>query len=40
MAGFMGIPTLVLFKGGEEIDRVVGFVPRRVLEEKLRAALN
>jgi thioredoxin 1 len=38
--GIMGIPTLILFKGGEEVDRVVGFVPRRVLEEKLRAALN
>jgi thioredoxin 1 len=38
--GIMGIPTLILFKGGVEVDRVVGFVPRRVLEEKLQAALN
>jgi thioredoxin 1 len=38
--GIMGIPTMVLFKDGEEVDRIVGFVPRRVLEEKLRAVLN
>lgn len=25
-----GIPTLILFKGGEEIDRSVGFEPERV----------
>ncbi len=36
----MGIPTLILFKDGQEIDRVVGYVPQRVLEEKLNAALN
>ncbi len=38
--GIMGIPTLVLFKDGEEVDRVVGFVPRQVLEKKLQAVLN
>jgi thioredoxin len=38
--GIVGIPTLILFKDGTEVDRVVGFVPRRVLEEKLKAALN
>jgi thioredoxin 1 len=38
--GIMGIPTLILFKGGEEVDRVVGVVPRRILEEKLKAVLN
>jgi thioredoxin 1 len=38
--GIMGIPTLILFKGGKEIDRVVGYAPQRVLEEKLNAALN
>lgn len=36
----MGIPTLILFKDGEEVDRVVGFAPRKVLEQKLEAALN
>jgi thioredoxin 1 len=38
--GIMGIPTLILFKDGEEVDRVVGYAPQRVLEEKLDAALN
>ena len=38
--GIMGIPTLILFKDGQEIDRVVGFAPRQVLEEKLQAALG
>jgi thioredoxin 1 len=38
--GVMGIPTLILFKDGEVVDRVMGFVPQRVLEEKLEAVLN
>jgi thioredoxin 1 len=38
--GIMGIPTLILFKDGQEVDRVVGFAPRQVLEEKLQAALG
>jgi thioredoxin 1 len=38
--GIMGIPTLILFKGGEEVDRVVGFAPRRTLEDKLNAVLG
>ena len=38
--GIMGIPTLILFKGGEEVDRVVGFAPRHVLEEKVKAILG
>ncbi len=38
--GIMGIPTLIFFKGGREVDRVVGFVPRRTLESKLEALLD
>ena len=38
--GIMGIPTMILFKDGQEVDRVVGFAPRQALEEKLRAALD
>jgi thioredoxin 1 len=30
-----GVPTLVVFKGGEEIDRKVGAVPRPALESWL-----
>jgi thioredoxin 1 len=38
--GIMGIPTLVLFKDGQEVDRVVGYAPRHALEEKLQAILE
>ncbi len=38
--GIMGIPTLILFREGAEVDRVVGFAPRKVLEQKLVALLN
>ncbi len=38
--GIMGIPTLILFKDGEEVDRVVGYAPRHVLEEKLNTLVN
>lgn len=38
--GIMGIPTLILFKDGQEVDRVVGFAPRRQIEDKLKALLN
>jgi thioredoxin 1 len=38
--GIRGIPTLILFKDGREVDRVIGYAPRHVLEEKLKAVLN
>ena len=38
--GIMGIPTPILFKDGQEVDRVIGFVPRNALESKLKAVLN
>jgi thioredoxin 1 len=38
--GIMGIPTLILFKNGQEVDRVIGFAPRNALESKLTAVLN
>jgi len=38
--GIMGIPTLILFKDGQEVDRVVGYAPRHALEEKLNRVLN
>jgi thioredoxin 1 len=31
--GIMGIPTLILFKGGEAKETVVGVVPKAKLEE-------
>ena len=38
--GIMGIPTLIIFKNGQEVDRVVGYAPRGALEEKLKAQLD
>jgi len=38
--GIMGIPTLILFKDGREVDRVVGYRPKRALEEFLLAHLG
>ena len=38
--GIMGIPTLILFKDGLEVGRVVGFAPRQTLEGHLQALLG
>ena len=35
-----GIPTLLIFKGGEVKQQVVGAVPKDVLAEKIDAALE
>ncbi len=37
--GIRSIPTLLFFKNGEIVDRVVGAVPQVVLEEKLQAQM-
>ncbi|MCX5836725.1 MAG: thioredoxin [Deltaproteobacteria bacterium] len=37
--GVMSIPTLVLFKGGNVIDKVIGLVPKGRLEELIRKGL-
>jgi thioredoxin 1 len=29
--GISGIPTLILFKGGQAVDRIVGFVPKSAI---------
>jgi thioredoxin 1 len=33
--GVLGIPTLILFKGGEQKERMTGFQPREKLVSKL-----
>jgi thioredoxin 1 len=33
--GVMGIPTLILFKDGEEAERLVGFMPKEKLISRL-----
>jgi len=37
--GVMSIPTLILFKGGKAIERLVGLVPKERLEEFVKKAL-
>jgi thioredoxin 1 len=33
--GVMGVPTLVLFKNGDEQERLTGFLPKKKLVDKL-----
>ncbi len=37
--GVMSIPTLILFKGGKVIDKVIGLVPKDRLKEFINKAL-
>lgn len=37
--GIQGIPCLIVFKDGKEIDRIVGFYPEDALREKLNSFL-
>ncbi|TLY22617.1 MAG: thioredoxin [Nitrospirae bacterium] len=38
--GIMSIPTLLFFKGGQPVDKVVGAVPKRVLKEAIDKLLS
>lgn len=38
--GIMGIPTLILFKGGEPVARITGFMPKDKLMGKLTPHLS
>lgn len=38
--GIRSIPTILFFKGGEVVDRVVGAMPKPVFEEKVEAHLG
>jgi len=37
--GIQGIPTLLFFKDGQEVDRIVGVAPKQKLQQKLDAML-
>lgn len=37
--GVRGIPTIILFKGGEVVDQLVGAVPKSQLEDLIKKAL-
>lgn len=36
----MNIPTLLLFKGGQEVDRIVGVVPREELVRRIERVIG
>jgi len=38
--GIQGIPTLILFKGGKEVDRIVGLVRRDVFQRRIESAFG
>ena len=38
--GVMGIPTLILFKDGQAIERITGFMPKANLLKKLEPHFN
>ncbi len=38
--GIRSIPTLLVFKGGEIVDKQIGAVPKHILSGKLDAQLN
>ena len=38
--GVMSIPTLLLFKGGQPVDRIVGFQPKAQLRRRLETHLG
>ena len=37
--GIRGIPTMLIFNGGEPVDQVVGAVPKSVIKKKLEQAI-
>lgn len=34
-----GLPTMILFKGGSEVDRLIGFMPKDKIVEKINAKI-
>lgn len=37
--GITGIPCMIVFRNGEEVDRIIGFAPKPVLKQKIDAVL-
>lgn len=35
----MSVPTLMFFKGGQQVDEIVGAVPKTMIENKLKSLL-
>ena len=38
--GIMSVPTIIFFKGGEAVDKVVGLRPKSELKSKIEALLS
>lgn len=38
--GIRGIPTLLIFKGGQVVSQVIGYVPKNVLSDKVEGVLS
>lgn len=38
--GIRGIPTMIFFKNGEEVDRVVGALPKPALQQRFESVLS
>jgi len=38
--GVMSIPTMILFKGGKEVDRIVGAVAKEEIDTKIKQAIE
>ena len=38
--GIMNIPTMIVFKGGKEIDRIIGAMPKGDLQKKIDKVLG
>jgi len=39
-SGVMGIPCLIVYKNGEEVDRIVGLLPEVQLKAKIEAIIG
>ncbi|OHB77723.1 MAG: thioredoxin [Planctomycetes bacterium RBG_16_59_8] len=37
--GIMSVPTVIFFKGGQEVSRVSGAVPKKVLDQHIQKVL-
>jgi len=38
--GIQGIPCLVIMRGGKEVDRIVGLMPKDLLKKRINEILN